>query len=191
MPPLVAGHEEGVLQGLYKFRKSAITSKVSVQLFGSGAVLRESLRAQELLAEKFGVAADVWSATSYKKLRTEALNVQRWNMLHPTSPARKSYLEQVLEKEKGPFVAVSDYMKMVPDQIAPWVPGGLMTLGTDGFGRSDTRSALRRYFEIDAESVVVGALYALARNGQVKKQVVERAIRELQVDPEKMHPVIL
>jgi pyruvate dehydrogenase E1 component len=191
MPPLVTGHEEGVLQGLYKFRKSAITSKVSVQLFGSGAILREALRAQELLAEKFGVAADVWSATSYKKLRTEALNAQRWNMLHPTSPARRSYLEQVLEKEKGPFVAVSDYMKMVPDQIAPWVPGGLMTLGTDGFGRSDTRSALRRYFEIDAESVVVGALYALARNGQVKKQVVERAIRELQVDPEKIHPVIL
>jgi pyruvate dehydrogenase E1 component len=191
MPPLVAGHEEGVLQGLYKFRKSAITSKVSVQLFGSGAILREALRAQELLAEKFGVAADVWSATSYKRLRTDALNVQRWNMLHPTSTARTSYLEQVLEKEKGPFVAVSDYMKMVPDQIAPWVPGGLMTLGTDGFGRSDTRSALRRYFEVDAESVVVGALYALARSGQVKKQVVERAIRELQVDPEKIHPMIL
>jgi pyruvate dehydrogenase E1 component len=191
MPPLQGGHEEGVLNGLYKFRKSAIASKLQVQIFGSGAILREALRAQELLAEKFGVAADVWSATSYKTLRAGVLNAQRWNMLHPAAPPRKSYLEQLLEKEEGPFVAVSDYMKLVPDQIAPWIPGGLLTLGTDGFGRSDTRPALRRFFEIDAESVAVGALYALARRGKVKKQVVERAIKELQIDPEKIHPVIL
>ena len=120
---------------------------------------------------------------------TEALNVKRWNMLHPTAPARASYLEQVLQMEQGAFVAVSDYMKIIPDQIAPWVPGGLMALGTDGFGRSDTRPALRRYFEIDAESVVVATLYALAAKGQVKRQVVERAIKELHLDPEKLFPV--
>jgi pyruvate dehydrogenase E1 component len=148
------------------------------------------LSAQEILAERFGVSADVWSATSYKTLRTEALNAQRWNMLHPAEPKRASYLEEVLAKEQGPFVAVSDFMKLVPDQIAPWVPGGLFTLGTDGFGRSDTRAALRRFFEIDTESIVIATLYALAEKGKIKKQVVADAIKALGVDPEKPFPVI-
>src|SRR5207245_2323848 len=124
----------------------------------SGPLLREAVRAQGILAEKFGVSADVWSATSYKRLRTEALEARRWNMLHPASPKRKSYLESALQDEKGVFVAVSDYMKIVPDQIAPWVPGGLTTLGTDGYGRSDTRRNLRRFFEVDAEMIVVATL---------------------------------
>jgi pyruvate dehydrogenase E1 component len=190
MPPLREGSEEGILKGLYKFRPSPMTSKVKAQIFGSGSILREALRAQEILAEKFGVASDVWSATSYRQLRADALSAQRWNMLHPMERPRRSYLEQALESEAGPFVAVSDYMKIVPDMIAPWVPGGLMTLGTDGFGRSDTRAALRRFFEIDAELVAVATLYALARKGLVKRSVVERAIKELQVDPDKLHPVI-
>jgi pyruvate dehydrogenase E1 component len=118
------------------------------------------------------------------------LNTQRWNMLHPAEPKRTSYLEQVLAKEQGPFVAVSDFMKLVPDQIAPWVPGGLFTLGTDGFGRSDTRAALRRFFEIDTESIVIATLYALAEKGKLKKQVVADAIKALDVDPEKPFPVI-
>jgi pyruvate dehydrogenase E1 component len=191
MPALREGTEEGILKGLYKFRASSIQSKVKAQILGSGSILREALRAQEILAEKFGVASDVWSATSYRQLRADALNAQRWNMLHPMESPRRSYLEQILEKETGPYVAVSDYMKIVPDMIAPWVPGGLTTLGTDGFGRSDTRPALRRFFEIDAELVAVATLFALARKGQVKKQIVERAIKELRVDPDKLHPVIV
>jgi len=189
MPAMPEGVQEGVLKGLYKFRKSPGAHTLKAQILGSGAILRQALRAQEILSEQFNVAADVWSATSYKSLRAEALNVKRWNMLHPAAPQRTSYLEKILEREQGVFVAVSDYMKIIPDQIAPWIPGGLTTLGTDGFGRSDTRQALRRFFEIDAESVVVATLYALAQKGQVKRQIVERAIKELHVDPDKLFPV--
>jgi len=190
MPPMPEGVREGVLKGLYRFRKGPKGPRLSAQLFGSGPVLRFALSAQEILAERFGVSVDVWSATSYKTLRAEALNAQRWNMLHPAEPKRTSYLEQVLAKEQGPFVAVSDFMKLVPDQIAPWVPGGLFTLGTDGFGRSDTRAALRRFFEIDTESIVIATLYALAEKGKIKKHVVAEAIKALGVDPEKSFPVI-
>jgi pyruvate dehydrogenase E1 component len=188
MPPMPEGVEQGILKGLYKFRTGEKATKLKAHLFGSGPIVRQALRAQEILAEHYNVSADVWSATSYKLLRTESLNVRRWNMLHPTAKPRKSYLESVLEKEQGVFVAVSDYMKLVPDQIAPWVPGGLMTLGTDGFGRSDTRANLRRFFEVDAELTVIATLYALARNGAIKPQVVEMAIRDLNVDPEKAYP---
>jgi len=188
MPPMPEGVEQGILKGLYRFRTGEKVTKLKAHLFGSGPIVRQALRAQEILAEQYSVSADVWSATSYKLLRTESLNVRRWNMLHPTAKPRKSYLESVLEKEQGVFVAVSDYMKLVPDQIAPWVPGGLMTLGTDGFGRSDTRANLRRFFEVDAELTVIATLYALARNGAIKPQVVEKAIGDLNVDPEKAYP---
>src|SRR5207247_47703 len=117
------------------------------------------------------------------------LRVKRWNMLHPTAPTRKSYLEKLVEKEQGVFVAVSDFMKSVPDQIAPWIPGGLMTLGTDGFGRSDTRERLRRFFEIDASLIVIATLYALSQKCAVEKTVVERAIKDVGVDPEKAFPL--
>ena len=165
--------------------------KHKAQIFGSGPIIREALRAQQILAEKYHVSADVWSATSYKRLRNEALLAKRWNMLHPEETARKSYLEQILEKEQGPFIAVSDNMKIVPDQVAPWVPGGLTTLGTDGFGRSDTRERLRRFFEVDAESTVIATLYALAEKGQVDRSVVAQAIRDLKVDPEKIFPQLV
>ena len=161
MPAMPEGAEEGILKGLYKLKPATKGKKYKAHIFGSGPLLREALRAQEILAEQFDVAADVWSATSYKLLRGDALRTKRWNMLHPTAPPKKSYLESVLQNEEGVFVAVSDYMKMVPDQIAPWVPGGLMTLGTDGFGRSDTRANLRRFFEVDAELSAVATLYAL------------------------------
>ena len=191
MPAMPEGVSEGILRGVYKFRRSGLSSALKAQLFGSGPILREALRAQEVLGERYGVSADVWSATSYKQLRSDALNVRRWNMLHPGEEPRRSYIEQTLENEEGVFVAVTDYMRLVPDQIAPWVPGGLTTLGTDGFGRSDTRPALRRFFEIDAEFIVIATLYALAEQGQIKMAVVERAIKELNVNPEKIHPVIL
>jgi pyruvate dehydrogenase E1 component len=190
MPPMPPGVEQGILQGLYRFKPGVEPKKFKAHIFGSGPMIHPALRAQQILAERYEVSADVWSATSYKLLRNDALRCQRWNRLHPTEPPRKSYVETVLEEEKGEFVAVSDFMKIVPDQIAPWIPGGLTTLGTDGFGRSDTRAALRRFFEVDAESVVVATLDALARRGRIRAEVVARAIRDLGVDPEKIFPEI-
>ncbi len=137
------------------------------------------------------MSADVWSATSYKLLRTDAIRCQRWNMLHPTEAPKKSHVESLLAPEKGVFVAVSDNIRTVPDQIAPWVPGGLMTLGTDGFGRSDTRARLRRFFQVDTESTVIGTLYALAQRGEIAREVVAKAIKDLGVDPEKVQPQIV
>ena len=188
MPPMPEGIEQGILKGLYKFKAGPEKKKLKAQIFGSGPIIRETLRAQQILADKYDVSADVWSATSYKLLRNDALRTKRWNMLHPTEPARKSFVEQTLQKEKGVFVAVSDNMKIVPDQIAPWVPGGLTTLGTDGFGRSDTRENLRRFFEVDAESTVIATLYALAERGELERGVVQKAIKDLAVDPEKIYP---
>lgn len=188
MPEMPQGVEQGILKGLYKFKKGEPNRRHKAHIFGSGPILREALRAQEILAEKYDVSVDVWSATSYKLLRSEALRVARWNMLHPTSPAKKSYLETLLDKEQGVFVAVSDYMKLVPDQIAPWVPGGLITLGTDGFGRSDTRPNLRRFFEVDAELIALATLYSLSQKKIVETHVVQKAIRDLNVDPEKNYP---
>ncbi|HEX5758699.1 MAG TPA: pyruvate dehydrogenase (acetyl-transferring), homodimeric type, partial [Thermoanaerobaculia bacterium] len=163
MPAKPEGADEGILKGLYRFRAAeAAEGRPRVQLFGSGSLLNEALRAQEILAERYGVAADVWSATSYKELRRDALEAERWNFLHPEAAPRRSYLETVLDGVEGPIVAVSDYMRSVPDQIARWLPGRFFALGTDGFGRSDTRAALRRFFEVDAESVAVAALHRLA-----------------------------
>ncbi len=132
----------------------------------------------------------MWSATSYKELRREALAAERWNLLHPEQNPRKPYVTDLLEKEEGVFVAVSDNMKLVPDQIARWVPGGLFSLGTDGFGRSDTREAMRRFFEIDAECIVIAALYQLSCKGLIKSNQVTKAIKELGVDPEKVDPLL-
>jgi pyruvate dehydrogenase E1 component len=165
--------------------------RYKAHIFASGPLLREALRAQDILAEQFDVSADVWSATSYKLLRGDALRIKRWNMLHPTAPRKQSYLESVLQNEEGVFVAVSDYMKIVPDQIAPWVPGGLTTMGTDGFGRSDTRPNLRRFFEVDAESTAIATLYALYQKGSLPAQTVDAAIRKLGIDPDKASPFYL
>ena len=164
---------------------------VKAHIFGSGPIIQSALKAQEILAERYGVSADVWSATSYKLLRTDAIRCQRWNMLHPTEPAKKSYVEGLLAKEQGAFVAVSDNIRTVPDQIAPWVPGGLFTLGTDGFGRSDTRARLRRFFEVDAESTVIATLYALAEKNLIGREIVAKAIQDLGVNPEKIQPQIV
>jgi pyruvate dehydrogenase E1 component len=191
MPPMPPDAKDGILKGLYRFQAGPGNGRHRAHLFGSGPIIHQALRAQQILAERFDVSADVWSATSYKLLRNEALRVARWNLLHPAEPARKSYLEGLLESESGPFVAVSDNMKIVPDQIAPWVPGGLTTLGTDGFGRSDTRQRLRRFFEVDAEFIVIATLSALAQKGQIEREQVARAIKELDVDPEKAFPQLV
>jgi pyruvate dehydrogenase E1 component len=190
MPPMPEGAEDGILKGLYKF-KAGEKKKHKAHIIGSGPIIQSALRAQEILAERYGVSADVWSATSYKLLRTDAVRCQRWNMLHPTEKPKQSFVENLLAKEKGAFVAVSDNVRTVPDQIAPWVPGGLFTLGTDGFGRSDTRARLRRYFQVDAESTVIGTLFALAQKGEIEHEVVAKAIKDLGVDPEKIQPQLV
>ncbi|MFN3408837.1 MAG: pyruvate dehydrogenase (acetyl-transferring), homodimeric type [Limisphaerales bacterium] len=191
MPPMPEGCTDGILRGLYKFKPGPDKLKHKAQIFGSGPIIQSALKAQTILAEKYGVSADVWSATSYKRLRNEALLARRWNMFHPTEPPRKSYLETTLAGEKGPFIAVSDNMKIVADQIAPWVPGGLTTLGTDGFGRSDVRPRLRRFFEVDAECTVIATLFALAQRGEIPAKLVAQAIKDLDVNPEKVFPEIV
>jgi pyruvate dehydrogenase E1 component len=187
-PAMPEGAEEGILRGLYKVRAAEEAAGAHrLHLFGSGAILREALRAQGLLAER-GVAADVWSVTSYTELRREALAAERWNMLHPSEPASVPYVSQVLAPEPWPIVAATDYMKAVPDQIAPWAPVGLRALGTDGFGRSEAREDLRRFFEVDAESITVAALYELSRRGALSAGEVQQAIADLGIDPEKPDP---
>ena len=190
-PPMPAGVEDGILKGLYKFKHGPEGKKIKAHIFGSGSIMQSALKAQTILSEEYGVSADVWSATSYKLLRSDAIRCQRWNMLHPTQPAKKSYVETLLAKEAGAFVAVSDNIRTVADQIAPWVPGGLFTLGTEGFGRSDTRARLRRFFGVDVESTVIGTLYALAERKLIDPKVVEKAIKNLGVEPEKAQPQIL
>jgi pyruvate dehydrogenase E1 component len=195
MLPMPEGVTEGVLRGLYKLRPSERRGSFpppppsKVHLLGSGPILRQALRAQEILADRYGIAADVWSATSYKALRRDALECERWNLLHPTAEPRRSYIEQTLAKEQGVFIAATDYLKAVPDMIARWVPGGLHPLGTDGFGRSDSRPALRRFFEVDAESLTLAALYQLMKRGEVKPERVRKAIDELGVNAEKPNPM--
>jgi pyruvate dehydrogenase E1 component len=178
--------DEGILQGLYRFRQAEENGH-RVQLFGSGPMVPIALKAAELLAE-WDVAADVWSATSYQQLRSEALEVERWNRLHPGEARRTPFVTKSLEGVEGPVIAVSDHMKAVPDQVARWVPQPFLPLGTDGFGRSDTRQALRRFFEVDVEHVVVAALSALADLGEVKPEQVDEAIKKYEIDPDRPNP---
>jgi len=191
-PETVASIDEGILKGLYRLKAApdGPEGRPHVHLLGSGSVLAEALRAQQILAERYGVAADVWSATSYKQLRNDALEADRWNMLHPDQEPRKPYLTGLFEGDQDPIIAMSDYMKLVPDQIARWLPGRLFSLGTDGFGRSETREALRRFFEIDAECVALAALHQLALRGAIDRTAARRAVDELGIDSEKAYPLI-
>jgi pyruvate dehydrogenase E1 component len=151
--------------------------------------VREALRAQQILAERFDVASDVWSVTSYTELRRECVAIDRWNLMHPSEPARQSYLSRMLKRVSGPFVAASDYMKNLPGLIAPWVPGELVTLGTDGFGRSDTRPALRRFFEVDAECIALAALTSLMHRGELDRKSLQAAMGTLGINPDKLDPI--
>jgi pyruvate dehydrogenase E1 component len=182
------GAADGVLRGMYLL-KAGGKGNVRAQLFGSGTILREVLAAAALLEERFAVAADIWSVTSFSELRREALDVDRWNARHPLSERRVSYVEKTLANKKGPFVAATDNLKMVADQIRQWVPGRYVVLGTDGFGRSDGREALRAHFEVDRKSIAVAALKALADDGGIDQQTVANAIAELGIDPDKRNPV--
>jgi pyruvate dehydrogenase E1 component len=187
MPAMPEGAGEGIVRGIYKL-KAAPKGKATAQLFGSGPILNEVLRAQEILSHKYGVQADVWSVTSYNELRREALAVERWNRLHPAEPEKTPYIVHALNGSKGPIIAASDYMKTVPDMLSPWLPTRLVALGTDGFGRSDNREYLRRHFEINAESIAGATLSRLARDGKIKPKVAQKALTELGLDTEAIDP---
>ncbi|MBM3262715.1 MAG: pyruvate dehydrogenase (acetyl-transferring), homodimeric type [candidate division Zixibacteria bacterium] len=191
MPAIPEGVEEGILKGLYRVAPApnGVGKKAVAHLFGSGSILLEALKAQKMLAEDFGIAADVWSATSYKLLHNDALETDRWNMLHPAGKPKTSYIAQCLKDTEGVYVLASDYLKALPGSVARWIPGTVITLGTDGFGRSDSRPALRNFFEVDARFIALGALSGLVRKGIVKADVAQRAMRKLEIDPEKAYPV--
>ncbi len=188
-PPMPEGSEEGILRGLYRLPDAGTGGDgPAVQLVGSGTILREAIAGAELLAADFGVKAEVWSAPSFTELRRDALEAERWNQLHPAEKARASWVEQSFEGAEGPVVATSDYMRSFADQIRPWVPGTYRVLGTDGYGRSDYRVALRDFFEVDRRHVAVAALKALADDGAVKPADVKRAISKYEIDPEREPP---
>lgn len=189
MPAMPEGVAEGIVKGMYRLKTIDVPgSKRHVNLLGSGMLLQEVLKAADMLAEKYGVASTVYAVTSYKELRRDAMEAARWNMLHPEQPRRISYVESLTANAKGPFIASSDYMRTWAEQIAPYLPGGLLALGTDGFGRSETRPALRRFFEVDAAAVVVASLYALAERGELDRAVVTQAIKDTGINPDQPAP---
>ncbi|QOJ09531.1 pyruvate dehydrogenase (acetyl-transferring), homodimeric type [Nitrosomonas sp. H1_AOB3] len=189
-PEMPKGAEQGILQGMYLFRNGGKQrSKLHVQLLGSGTILREVIAAAEILEKDYKVSADIWSVTSFNQLRREALAVSRYNLLHPDEPARLSYVETCLKDREGPVIASTDYMKIVADQIREFIPGRYFVLGTDGFGRSDTREKLRQFFEVDRHYVVIAALKALADEGKIPSSQVTKAIRTFAIDPDKPEPV--
>jgi pyruvate dehydrogenase E1 component len=185
-PAMPKGVEEGILKGAYLLQKGE--GKARATLLGSGTILREVLAAAEILKKDFNVAADVISATSFNELRREALEVERWNMLHPGEPARVPYVQQLLKDREGPVIAATDYMRVVPDQIRQWEAGRYVALGTDGYGRSDSRAALRKHFEVDRNYITVATLKSLADDGKIDKKVVIEAMQKLGVDPSKPVP---
>jgi pyruvate dehydrogenase E1 component len=191
MPPMPEGVREGILKGLYKYRSASNKkAKLKAQLFGSGAILNEALRAQGILEQNYGVAADVWSVTSYKELYMDAIEVERWNRLHPSAKPKVPYVSQCLADTQGVLVAASDYLKTLPNMISKWMPRRLAALGTDGFGRSEGRTSLRDFFEVDAKFIVLATLHELNADGKIDAKVVEKAIQDLGIVQNKPNPVI-
>jgi pyruvate dehydrogenase E1 component len=189
-PGMPEGAEQGILKGLYPIRESTKKKGPRVQLLGSGAILREVISGAEMLEQDFGVAADIWSATSINELRRDGVDAERWSMLHPEAPRRQSYVETCLAGRQGPVVAATDYMRLYADQIRSYLPGKhYVVLGTDGFGRSDTRKKLRHFFEVDRRYVVLAALKALADTGELPLGKVREAMEKYAIDPEKPNPV--
>ncbi len=190
MPEMPGNVKEGIVKGMYKFKASdKKNAKMKAQLFGSGTILNEVLKAAAILEEEYKVASDVWSVTSYKELRKDALEVERWNLLHPNGPQKITYISKMLAKEEGVFVASSDYVKTLPDSVAKWFPRTLHSLGTDGFGRSDSRAALRDFFEVDAKHIVFAALNGLVKDGKLKPAELDKAMKKLGINPNKKNPM--
>jgi pyruvate dehydrogenase E1 component len=191
MPAMPEGAHDGILRGMYRFRPTSLPQAAArAQLFGSGAILPEVIKAQEILESKYNVGADVWSVTSYGELYRDGHACERWNMLHPGQPERVPYVTECLKDAPGVLVAASDYVKALPDSIDRWLPRPLVTLGTDGFGRSEGRAGLREFFEVDHRYVIVAALSALARDGKIDRAVVQQAIQSHNINPEKSNPAI-
>jgi pyruvate dehydrogenase E1 component len=190
MPAMPPNSKEGILKGMYRFREATNKkAKLRAQLFGSGAILNEVLRAQEILEQRYSVAADVWSVTSYKCLYTDAIETERWNRLHPDETPRVPYVAEQLKNAPGVLVSASDYLKTLPLSLAKWMPRRLAALGTDGFGRSESRESLRNFFEVDSRFIVLATLHELAQDGLVGEATVQNAIKEFAINPNKPNPV--
>jgi pyruvate dehydrogenase E1 component len=192
MPPIPEGVKDGILKGMYRYKASEQGgNKTRVNLMASGTILNEAVKAQQILQSKYDVAADVWSVTSYKELYADGLETDRWNILHPAQEQKVSYVQQCFKDRDAVFVAASDYLKSLPCTISKWLPGRMVALGTDGYGRSDSRAALRDYFEVDARFITLAALYALADEGKIKSDVPQKAIENLDIDPEKVNAMFV
>ncbi|MCF6269080.1 MAG: pyruvate dehydrogenase (acetyl-transferring), homodimeric type [Melioribacteraceae bacterium] len=190
MPPMPKGCKDGILKGMYKYKPSKEKgAKAKAHLLGSGSILNETLKAQEILENNYGIATDVWSVTSYKNLHYDALDIERYNMMNPNKTARLPYISEITKDEEGIFVSASDYSQILADSISKWLPGKLTTLGTLGFGRSENREALRDFFEVDAKHIVYATLYALSEEKIVKKDVVKKAAKDLKINLSKSSPI--
>ena len=189
-PSIPKGVSNGILKGMYCLKRGG-KKKLKAQLMGSGTILREVLASSEILLKDFGIDSDVWSVTSFNELRRNALQIERWNNLNPDKQPKKNYIQSCLSSSAGPFIAATDYMKIIPDQIQRWVPGTFISLGTDGYGRSDTRSALRKHFEVDRWFIVITTLKALSDQGMIDGRIVSKAIKKYGIDPSKKDPVNL
>lgn len=188
MPEMPAGSEEGILKGIYRYSKSEYDYENKVHLLGSGAILNEVIKAKNILEEEFALSADVWSVTSYKELYYDAINTERSNVLHPDKQ-KLPYISEILNNEKGVFISASDYVKAVPFSVSKWIPGEHIVLGTDGFGRSDGRKELREFFEVDANHIALSAIYGLAKSDFIDMSEVSKAIKKLNINPDKPHPL--
>jgi pyruvate dehydrogenase E1 component len=189
MPPMQKDSEEGILKGLYKFESSQKDQKAKVHLLANGAIFNEAVKARDMLESKYDIATDIWSVTSFKNLYTDAIQCERWNMLHPNEQKKIPYVAQCLNDSEAVYVAASDYMKTLPCSIAKWLPAKIISLGTDGYGRSDTRTALRNYFEVDHRFITLAALSNLADNNKIDKDIVKRAVDDFEIDVDKIDPM--
>jgi pyruvate dehydrogenase E1 component len=187
-PAMPEGAEDGIVRGMYLLKDGGAATGPRVQLLGSGTILREVIAAADLLRDDWNVASDIWSVPSFTELRRDGMSVERYNLLHPGETPRRSYVETLLEKRIGPAIAATDYMRAFADQIREWVPGRYVTLGTDGFGRSDYRVKLRAFFEVNRHYVTVAALKALADEGKVDRSIVVEAIKKYGIDAERPDP---
>jgi len=185
-PPMPEGAEGGIIKGMYKIRSTEVPT---LRLLGSGPLMKEVLEAADLLYQDWEIDAGIWCVTSFSELRREAEEVERWNLLHPDKKQKKSHLERKFKNNKVPTVAVSDYVKMVSEQIAPYVPGPYYALGTDGFGRSESRENLRHFFEVDRYYIVLAGIRALGLSGKIEKTKMQEAVKEYGIDPEKPSPI--
>jgi len=187
-PEMPKGAEEGIIKGMYLFKKGG-KSKLRVQLFGAGAILRDVIAASELLENDFGIASDVWSVTSFNELRRDGVHVERLNMFHPEKKPSQSYIEKCLEGHEGPVIAATDYVRTYADQVRPFITRSYTVLGTDGYGRSDTRAKLRHFFEVDCHYIVIAALHALSKEGSIPANQVTAAMKKYNIDPKKPNPM--